>query len=62
MTTPPTAELRVDPLSEGAGWTWRYVEPGVELNSNETYATREAATNAARRAYPDLSVTDEPRS
>lgn len=52
------AELRVDDL-DGGRWSWRYVEPGVELNSNETYTSREAAADAARRAYPDLEVAPE---
>ena len=56
------AELRVDPI-EDDGWSWRFVEPdldpAVELNSNETYSTREAAADAARRAYPDLEVSSE---
>ena len=54
---PPQAELRVEAV-EDDGWTWCYVEPenGVELYSNETYATVDEAKNWARRAYPDLEL------
>ena len=54
---PPQAELRVQAV-EDDGWTWCYVEPenGVELYSNETYATADDAKDWARRAYPDLQL------
>jgi hypothetical protein len=54
------AELHVDSIVDER-WAWRYVEPGtgLELHSNETYGTRQAAAEAARRAYPDLSLADD---
>ncbi len=54
---PPRAELRVEAV-EDDGWTWCYVEPenGVELYSNETYATADDAKESARRAYPDVPL------
>ncbi len=54
---PPRAELRVETV-EDDGWTWCYVEPesGVELYSNETYATVDEAKDWARRAYPDVPL------
>jgi hypothetical protein len=55
---PKGAKLHIDSL-EGGRWTWRYVEPGVELHSNETYDTREHAADWARRAYPEVPVADE---
>lgn len=52
--------------SEGSAvrWTWCYVEPdsGVELFSNETYATSEGAADYARRAYPDVPFADDDKS
>lgn len=59
MTTSPTpAELHIDQVDDDA-WTWRFVEGDLELNSNETYDTRDAAADAARRAYPDLALEGE---
>ena len=57
---PPRAELRVQAV-EDHGWTWCYVEPedGVELYSNETYATADDAKDWARRAYPDLPLAGD---
>ena len=57
---PPRAELRVHRV-EDDGWTVCYVEPdaGVELYSNETYATVDAAKDWARRAYPDLPFAED---
>lgn len=57
---PPRAELRVEAV-EDDGWTWCYVEPedGVELYSNELYATVDDAKDWARRAYPDVPLADE---
>ena len=57
---PPRAELRVRSV-EGDGWTWCYVEPedDIELYSNETYATADAAKDWARRAYPDVPFADD---
>jgi hypothetical protein len=57
---PPQAELRVEAV-EDDGWTWCYVEPetGVELYSNEMYATVDAAKEWARRAYPDVPLAEE---
>ena len=57
---PRRAELRVEPV-EGDGWTWCYVEPehGVELYSNETYATADDAKDWAQRAYPDLALAED---
>ena len=57
---PPRAELRVKAV-EDDGWTWCYVEPedGVELYSNETYATADDAKDWARRAYPDLPLAGD---
>ena len=57
---PPRAELRVEAV-EDDGWTWCYVEPedGVELYSNETYATADDAKDWARRAYPDLPLAGD---
>jgi hypothetical protein len=51
------AELLVEPLGDDR-WEWRYVEAatGVQLHSNENYASAEEAAEWARRAYPDLSV------
>jgi hypothetical protein len=56
----PRAELRVASAGDGR-WTWQYVEPdtGVVLHSNETFASREAAEDWARRAYPDLELAEE---
>jgi hypothetical protein len=55
----PRAELQVVAAEER--WTWRYVEPdtGVELDSNETFASREAAVDWARRAYPDVPFAED---
>ncbi len=49
--------MRVEAV-EDDGWTWCYVEPenGVELYSNETYATVDEAKDWARRAYPDVPL------
>ncbi len=64
MKTPPPAdprpELHLDRLEEER-WTWRYVEreTGVELHSNETFSSREAASDWARRAYPDVPFADD---
>ena len=57
---PPRAELRVKTV-EDDGWTWCYVEPdnGVELYSNETYATADEAKDWASRAYPDLPLAED---
>ena len=46
---------------EGGRWTWRYVEPsaGLELHSNETFSSRKAAMDWARRAYPDVPFAGE---
>lgn len=52
-----TAELRVDETD--GGWTWRFVEPPVELYSNETYESRQAAAEAALAAYPDLQLAED---
>ncbi len=59
----PRAELRIEAV-EDEGWTWCYVEPenGVELYSNETYATVDEAKDWARRAYPDLEVAADPEA
>jgi hypothetical protein len=56
----PRAELRVHSV-EDDGWTWYYVEPedGVELYSNETYATADDAKEWARRAYPDVPFAED---
>ena len=56
---PPRAELRVEAV-EDDGWTWCYVEPddGVELYSNELYATVDDAKELARRAYPDVPLAE----
>ncbi len=53
----PRAELRVQ-SAEGGRWTWCYVEPDVELFSNETYATADDARRLARRAYPDVAFAE----
>ena len=57
---PPRAELRVESVEDDR-WTWRYVEPedGVELHSNETYATADDAKDWARRAYPDVPLAED---
>ena len=57
---PPRAELRVEAV-EDDGWTWCYVEPedGVELYSNESYATVDDAKEWARRAYPDVPLAGD---
>ena len=56
----PHPQLHVDPL-EDERWTWRYVEvgTGLELHSNETFASREAAMDWAQRAYPGVAFADE---
>jgi hypothetical protein len=56
----PEGEVRLHQVSEEC-WTWSYVEPatGVELYSNSTFSTREAATASAGRAYPDLTVVED---
>lgn len=58
---PPQAELQIRPVASG-GWTWCYVEAedDVELFSNETYRTPEAAREWGRRAYPDLPIAEHP--
>lgn len=63
---PPEADKAAAPALhihsvEEDRWTWCYVEPatGIELFSNETYATREGAVEYARRAYPDVPFADE---
>jgi hypothetical protein len=45
----------------GDRWAWRWVEPasGIELHSNETFATREGAKESARGAYPDVPFAGE---
>lgn len=60
MKSQPRAEIRIDSLP-GGRWTWRYVEPDddLELSSNETYHSREAAAEVARRAYPGVSFADD---
>ena len=64
MKTPPPADPRpqihIDPV-EDERWTWRYVEreTGIELHSNETFSSREAAADWARRAYPDVRFADD---
>jgi hypothetical protein len=42
-------------------WAWSYQEPdsGIELHSNDDYPTREEASAAARRVYPDLPLLPE---
>lgn len=57
---PPRAELRVEAVEDDR-WTWSYVQPedGVELYSNETYATADDARDWARRAYPDVELADD---
>lgn len=57
---PPRAELRVEAV-EDEGWTWCYVQPenGVELYSNELYATVDDAKDWARRAYPDVPLAED---
>ncbi len=57
---PAEAQLQVRQGEDGR-WTWRYVEPetGVELDSNESFASRESAVDWARRAYPDLPFADD---
>ena len=54
------AELRFHRV-EDDGWTVCYVEAdaGVELYSNETYATLEAAEEWARRAFPDVPFAED---
>lgn len=53
----PTPELHVDEVGDDR-WAFRYVEGDMELNSNETFATREEAADKARRAYPDVALTE----
>ena len=53
----PTPELHVDEVGENH-WAWRYVEGDMELNSNETFTSRDQAADNARRAYPDVDLTD----
>jgi hypothetical protein len=60
---PPPADahsqLYIERLEDDR-WTWRYVEgeSDVELHSNETFSSREAAVDWARRAYPDVPFAD----
>ena len=58
----PRAELRVHRV-EDDGWTVCYVEPeaGVELYSNETYATADDARAWGRRAFPDVEFAEDDR-
>ena len=44
-------------------WTWAYVEPDaeMELRSNDSFPSREAARAAVELAYPDAEVWS-PRS
>ena len=51
------ASLRVEEL-EGGRWTWCYREADLTLHSNETFASREAAMDWARRAYPDVPFAE----
>jgi hypothetical protein len=47
---------RVEIFEQASGiWSWRYVDPGHDLNilSNHTFDSREAAEASARRAYPE---------
>jgi hypothetical protein len=55
----PQAELHLGEV--GDRWAWRWVEPasGIELHSNETFATREGAKESARGAYPDVPFAGE---
>lgn len=61
MQTHPSAdakpELHVDAIEDDR-WTWRYVEGDMELHSNETYSSRDEAADRARRAYPDVEVSE----
>jgi hypothetical protein len=52
-----TPELHVEPVDDDR-WTWRFVEGDLELQSNEIYSTREDAAERARRAYPDVELSD----
>ena len=54
------AALHLEEAREGR-WTWRYVDPasGMTLHSNETFSSREAAVDWARRAYPDVPFAEE---
>ena len=55
----PPAEIRFHRV-EDDGWTVCYAEPeaGVELYSNETYATVDDAKEWARRAFPDVPFAE----
>ncbi|HJP64804.1 MAG TPA: hypothetical protein VKA30_00710 [Actinomycetota bacterium] len=54
------ATLRVAETEDGR-WTWCYCEPGNDLTlySNETFASREAAMDWAKRAYPEVPFAEE---
>jgi hypothetical protein len=51
------AELHLDQESDG-WWRWRYVDQDhdVDLCSNRTFATAEAARESATRAYPQTPI------
>ena len=57
------AALHVHEMEDGR-WTWRYVDPSsdLELHSNETFSSEEAARDWAQRAYPDVPFADRSNS
>ncbi len=54
------AVVELYPTGDG-GWRWRYREPGTDvvLDSNNTFSSRAAAVESARRAYPDLVIGEQ---
>lgn len=62
-STEREAVVEVYEAGEGT-WKWRYREPltDVELDSNNTFSSRDAAAGSARRAYPDLAIAGEGES
>ncbi len=56
----PAAEVHLYPIGEG-WWSWRYVEAesGVQLQANDIFESREEANESARKAYPDLEISEE---
>ncbi len=56
----PAAQLLVEKIGDEQ-WSWRYLESasGITLHSNETFHSREAAVDSARKAYPDVALADD---
>lgn len=60
---PPNRIIKLWQDDDDGDWTWTYMERDaeVELQSNESWPSREAARRAVELAYPGVEVW-EPRS